>query len=1299
MKPSVLLQCSRNVLHQQFVPDESVTFVQSRTEPDCETAGSVVCTATADYLGMHGEDVRSLSLNALGHDWGEWVVTKAPTQEEGEKTHTCKRENCAKTETVTIPKLQTFAITFAPGDGTGEVPAAQAINDGQWHLPQCGFTGPDGKAFRAWSLDGSEYWAGASFTPSADVTFTALWSEAKYTGPTGIHYVEVGDSQSFTYTANEGCFHQAYFTQGFLQKAKDFLRHVGINSSDLNDVTEFTATFAPTYFPEGKEVSLNGASGTYITYDQCETTFAPSIFWHGPGVGDYEFPLADKFVVVPGRTSIDLGHLEGIGSINMEEGTELVLSPVVRNVRGHEINAQNGYAIDVPEVSFASSDEEVASVSADGKITALRPGTATVTASFGGNKSYLAAQASVDVVVPRPKLDASLVLDPVEPVEPNGTVTVRGRLLDGEGAGIAGQTLRLSADPFFQSEDTGNEYLFPEVQTETDGSFLASGFWREPDQFRLIDFPVTVSLSSELYKSTSASATVSVVNPAINVSGIVVWDDGNNADGTRPQRTWLTIRRTDGEPVADKGGNTLSNTVEITDSTGAALGHTWEDLPKHADVGADRTLPITYEVFESDADGTAYTPGNYEQILEGDAQSGFVITNRHIPIQTDIVVTTLWNDSGDAEGKRPASATLHLDKRPEVVFAGQDSDIKDAAASQVASQANGWKAAWRGLPYNEPGLLGQPTAIGYVVREDAMSDYYGTVTEQKLDSGLRFTVVWNESVADADKPSSVQIELYDQSGQQLPASTAFATAEDGWSGTLDSLGVSPSVAARYSARMVGGIDPRDAYLQMAVIRNYTVTNTLIPIVELEIESPPCGTVVDEKEGYSWNLANGMRDPAAQINRPVGRVLTEGWDFLKSKDDVTVDWLKWFEFVGWDSANTMLFPITLTDGYSALGYLRPSDGSPMPATIHLIVNGEELPAEKVKIGTDRISFSAHVKVAHSLARSEGAEPTCTAAGTQAHWECSECGKLFADGNGENEVSAGDLTIPATGHDWGPWTVTKEATEAEEGEETRVCSHDATHTETRTVPTVDPSDVSYRCTAGDQESWTRGRSEGLEFVFKRSVNDDETFARFAGVQVDGEGVAPSSYVARSGSLVLVMKPTYLETLAVGSHTLTASFTDGSVMVDFSIEQKEEPPAEDDADKPSTNEDGTSTPGAEEPRGGDAPSTPGTPSDPAVRGDGGGNAPGTPSTPRASSTPSSSRGQSSDTSSTHGARATSTATSTPNTGGNSGAAIVKNVARIASSPTPKTGDAGISSTLAGLAVFAGLALTAAGVRRRRQ
>ena len=65
-------------------------------------------------------------------------------------------------------------------------------------------------------------------------------------------------------------------------------------------------------------------------------------------------------------------------------------------------------------------------------------------------------------------------------------------------------------------------------------------------------------------------------------------------------------------------------------------------------------------------------------------------------------------------------------------------------------------------------------------------------------------------------------------------------------------------------------------------------------------------------------------------------------------------------------------------------------------------------------------------------------TCGENGTKEYWSCSDCGLLFADDEGNSELSRAELVIYATqGHEWGAWTVTKEADCMHEGSRERVC----------------------------------------------------------------------------------------------------------------------------------------------------------------------------------------------------------------------------------------------------------------------
>ena len=53
--------------------------------------------------------------------------------------------------------------------------------------------------------------------------------------------------------------------------------------------------------------------------------------------------------------------------------------------------------------------------------------------------------------------------------------------------------------------------------------------------------------------------------------------------------------------------------------------------------------------------------------------------------------------------------------------------------------------------------------------------------------------------------------------------------------------------------------------------------------------------------------------------------------------------------------------------------------------------------------------------HNLVYIEGKAATCTEAGSQAYYMCTDCDKIFSDENGENEVTMADITIAALGHD--------------------------------------------------------------------------------------------------------------------------------------------------------------------------------------------------------------------------------------------------------------------------------------------
>ncbi len=103
------------------------------------------------------------------------------------------------------------------------------------------------------------------------------------------------------------------------------------------------------------------------------------------------------------------------------------------------------------------------------------------------------------------------------------------------------------------------------------------------------------------------------------------------------------------------------------------------------------------------------------------------------------------------------------------------------------------------------------------------------------------------------------------------------------------------------------------------------------------------------------------------------------------------------------------------------------------------------------------------------------------------------------------------------------------------------------------TVNAPDTMYYCESGADGTWTKGSSKTLGFVYKRTRDDEMTFDHFKGLSVDGKAVSAEGYEARRGSVVVDLLPSYLETLATGSHKLTTEFDDGeAVTVAFTVKE---------------------------------------------------------------------------------------------------------------------------------------------------
>ncbi len=90
----------------------------------------------------------------------------------------------------------------------------------------------------------------------------------------------------------------------------------------------------------------------------------------------------------------------------------------------------------------------------------------------------------------------------------------------------------------------------------------------------------------------------------------------------------------------------------------------------------------------------------------------------------------------------------------------------------------------------------------------------------------------------------------------------------------------------------------------------------------------------------------------------------------------------------------------------------------------------------------------------------------------------------------------------------------------------------------------SDFKAVITAGASSSWQKGTKDGLAFT------SNAAYKHFQKVQVDGQDVAASNYTVKEGSTVVTLTASYLETLSVGSHTLSIVSETGTASTTFTV-----------------------------------------------------------------------------------------------------------------------------------------------------
>ena len=138
--------------------------------------------------------------------------------------------------------------------------------------------------------------------------------------------------------------------------------------------------------------------------------------------------------------------------------------------------------------------------------------------------------------------------------------------------------------------------------------------------------------------------------------------------------------------------------------------------------------------------------------------------------------------------------------------------------------------------------------------------------------------------------------------------------------------------------------------------------------------------------------------------------------------------------------------------------------------------------------------------HQLTKVDGKVQTIEETGNITYWHCEICDKYFSDENGEHEITLDEAVIAK-------------------------------------LP---------KLLNGANAEWSKGKKEGLTFSVDANISD------FIGVKVDQQELDPSMYEVRSGSTIITLKPSYLESLSSGKHEIRMEFKSGTIQTYFTIKK---------------------------------------------------------------------------------------------------------------------------------------------------
>lgn len=322
---------------------------------------------------------------------------------------------------------------------------------------------------------------------------------------------------------------------------------------------------------------------------------------------------------------------------------------------------------------------------------------------------------------------------------------------------------------------------------------------------------------------TSDPVQVTVV-PSRNVSLTTEWNDSDNQDGSRPEKTTVQLTA-NGQPTGDP--------VELNADNNWT--YEWKQLLAEDEEGTN----IVYRV-------TADAPEDYTAKVTGSADDGFVVTYSHEIAKTSVTASVEWDDADDKDGIRPKSVSFQLKADGE--------NVGDAITVNAGSN---WTKTWEDLPEKKAGK-----ALTYTVEVSDIpteEDQYTVTTSGDAASGFVFkashvstsveipvSVTWDDAEnQDGARIEAVEAELY--ANGEATGNKVTLNAENNWTAKFASVDVKKD-GTRIKYEVKG--TEADGY-------DVSVAGDILDEKGLVLTYKHIPAVVNVSARVSWNDANNQ----------------------------------------------------------------------------------------------------------------------------------------------------------------------------------------------------------------------------------------------------------------------------------------------------------------------------------------------------------------------------------------------------------------------------------------------------------